>query len=202
MFRNAIRYRLVLKYFGFLSRGRLRRRPGCKAQTRQSSERTEPWPSQRFSRFLAIFEVGILYSATFNLESATAQGVRLIRTAQVQNQNFDAGKFKTEVCKRITAPITCAGLLEFRRRWLRPHQIRSTTTAISRPILPTTRASGGRRGGQGLLPMAARGRAAQAYQPRQHAERRQAPGGDYRLPQRTFPAAAVTRWDVWHRSSE
>ena len=74
------------------------------------------WPSQRFSRFLAIFEVGILYSATFNLESATAQGVRLIRTAQVQNQNFDAGKFKTEVCKRITAPITCAGLrLDVRR---------------------------------------------------------------------------------------
>lgn len=32
MFRNAIRYRLVLKYFGFLSRGRLRRRPACKAQ--------------------------------------------------------------------------------------------------------------------------------------------------------------------------
>jgi Flp pilus assembly protein TadG len=59
---------------------------------------------------LAIFEVGIMYFATFNLESATAQGARLIRTGQAQSQNFDAGKFKTEVCKHVTAPITCAGL--------------------------------------------------------------------------------------------
>ncbi len=59
---------------------------------------------------LAIFEVGILYFATFNLESATAQGARLIRTGQAQNQSFDAGKFKTEVCKHITAPIKCSGL--------------------------------------------------------------------------------------------
>jgi len=59
---------------------------------------------------LAILEVGIMYFATFNLESATAQGARLIRTGQAQNQSFDAGKFKTEVCKHISAPITCAGL--------------------------------------------------------------------------------------------
>lgn len=59
---------------------------------------------------LAILEVGLVYFATFNLESATAQGARLIRTGQAQNQKFDAGKFKTEVCKYIVAPITCDGL--------------------------------------------------------------------------------------------
>jgi Flp pilus assembly protein TadG len=59
---------------------------------------------------LAILEVAIMYFATFELESATAHGARLIRTGQAQDQNFDAGRFHTEVCKHITAPLTCGGL--------------------------------------------------------------------------------------------
>ncbi len=59
---------------------------------------------------LAILEVGIMYFANFTLENAVAQGARLVRTGQAQNQGFDAAKFKTEVCKHIAAPITCAGL--------------------------------------------------------------------------------------------
>jgi Flp pilus assembly protein TadG len=59
---------------------------------------------------LAVLEIGIVYFATFNLESATSQAARLIRTGQAQTQGFNATQFKTEVCKHITAPITCDGL--------------------------------------------------------------------------------------------
>ncbi len=60
---------------------------------------------------LAVLEVGIVYFANFMLENAVAQGARLIRTGQAQNQNFDAGKFKTEVCKNLSAPIDCSRLM-------------------------------------------------------------------------------------------
>ena len=59
---------------------------------------------------LAVLEVGVVYFANFQLEAATAKGARLIRTGQAQSQNFDAAKFKTEVCKHLSAPVTCGGL--------------------------------------------------------------------------------------------
>jgi Flp pilus assembly protein TadG len=58
----------------------------------------------------AILEVGIVYFANFSLEAATAQGARLIRTGQAQSQASDASKFKTEVCKHLSGPISCSGL--------------------------------------------------------------------------------------------
>jgi Flp pilus assembly protein TadG len=65
---------------------------------------------------LAIFQIGMLYFATFTLENATAQGARLIRTGQAQSQNFDAGAFKNEVCKNLNAMVSCAKLkLDVRR---------------------------------------------------------------------------------------
>lgn len=60
---------------------------------------------------LAVLEVGIVYFADFMLENAVAQGARLIRTGQAQNQNFDASKFKNEVCKNLSAPIDCSRLM-------------------------------------------------------------------------------------------
>jgi Flp pilus assembly protein TadG len=59
---------------------------------------------------LAALEVGIVYFANFALENATSQGARLIRTGQAQAQKFDAAKFKSEVCKHLSVPISCAGL--------------------------------------------------------------------------------------------
>ncbi len=59
---------------------------------------------------LAVLEVGLVYFANFSLENAAAQGARLIRTGQAQNQSFDAAKFKTEVCKYIAPPVTCSDL--------------------------------------------------------------------------------------------
>ena len=55
-------------------------------------------------------EVAIVYFANFALDNAVAQGARLVRTGQAQTQKFDAAAFKTEVCKYISAPISCSGL--------------------------------------------------------------------------------------------
>lgn len=65
---------------------------------------------------LAVLQLGLVFFANFMLEHATAQGARLIRTGQAQNQGFDAAAFKTEVCKHLTAPLSCSGLkLDVRR---------------------------------------------------------------------------------------
>ena len=54
-----------------------------------------------------ILQVGLIYLANGELENAAAQGARLIRTGDAQSQNFDAGRFKTEVCKNLTALLSC-----------------------------------------------------------------------------------------------
>jgi Flp pilus assembly protein TadG len=65
---------------------------------------------------LAILQIGLVFLANFVLEHATAQGARLIRTGQAQNQGFDAAAFRTEVCKYLTVPLSCGGLkLDVRR---------------------------------------------------------------------------------------
>lgn len=64
--------------------------------------------------FLALvflgLQVGLIYAANGELEDAVAQGARLIRTGEAQTQNFDAVSFKTEVCKNLTAFLSCAHL--------------------------------------------------------------------------------------------
>jgi Flp pilus assembly protein TadG len=57
-----------------------------------------------------MLQVGLIYLANGALENAVAQGARLIRTGEAQAQSFDAGRFKTEVCKYLTAPLTCSRL--------------------------------------------------------------------------------------------
>jgi Flp pilus assembly protein TadG len=57
-----------------------------------------------------MLQVGVIYLANGALENAVAQGARLIRTGEAQGQSFDAGRFKTEVCKYLTAPLSCARL--------------------------------------------------------------------------------------------
>jgi Flp pilus assembly protein TadG len=59
---------------------------------------------------LATFEVGLVYFANYSLENGVTEAARMIRTGQAQAQAFDAGKFKTEVCKYISAPLDCAGI--------------------------------------------------------------------------------------------
>jgi Flp pilus assembly protein TadG len=55
----------------------------------------------------AITEVGLVNFANYSLENGVTNAARLIRTGQAQQQSFDAAKFKTEVCKYISAPLQC-----------------------------------------------------------------------------------------------
>ena len=65
---------------------------------------------------LAVLQLGLVFLGNYMLEHATAQGARLIRTGQAQTQGFDAAAFKNEVCKHLTAPLSCSGLkLDVRR---------------------------------------------------------------------------------------
>jgi Flp pilus assembly protein TadG len=59
---------------------------------------------------LGMLEVGLVNFANFELDNAVNYGARLVRTGQAQTDKFNAEKFKTEVCKKLTAPITCEGL--------------------------------------------------------------------------------------------
>jgi len=59
---------------------------------------------------LAITEVGLVNFADTSLENAVTDAARMIRTGQAQSQGFDAGKFKAEVCKRISPPLDCGGI--------------------------------------------------------------------------------------------
>ena len=57
-----------------------------------------------------IFALALVYAGNMTLENAAEQGARLIRTGEAQTQSFDAARFKTEVCKYLTAPLSCGGL--------------------------------------------------------------------------------------------
>jgi Flp pilus assembly protein TadG len=57
---------------------------------------------------LAILQVAFVYFANFTLESAVDRAARLVRTGQAQTLN--AAQFKNEVCKQLTAPLSCGGL--------------------------------------------------------------------------------------------
>ena len=58
-----------------------------------------------FLLLLAVLQVAFVYFANFALENAVDRAARLIRTGQAQT--FNAAKFKNEVCKHLTAPLTC-----------------------------------------------------------------------------------------------
>lgn len=57
---------------------------------------------------LAILQMSFVYFANFSLESAVNLAARMVRTGQAQS--FNAAEFKVEVCKKLSAPITCGGL--------------------------------------------------------------------------------------------
>jgi Flp pilus assembly protein TadG len=66
---------------------------------------------------LASLQVGLVFFANFTLENATAQGARLIRTGQAQNNKFNATAFKNEVCKHLSAMLSCTKLMVDVRRF-------------------------------------------------------------------------------------
>lgn len=65
-----------------------------------------------FALLFALIEVGLVFFATFTLENAVDRGARAIRTGQAQQAGFDAGQFKTEVCKHVHGLLNCESGLE------------------------------------------------------------------------------------------
>ena len=59
---------------------------------------------------IGILAVGLVFVGNMTLENAVDQGARVIRTGEAQSQGFDAARFKSEVCKYLTAPLSCSGV--------------------------------------------------------------------------------------------
>lgn len=57
---------------------------------------------------LATFEIGFVYWANKELENATNDAVRLVRTGQVQSANMTAAELKAEACNRTALLVDCA----------------------------------------------------------------------------------------------
>lgn len=57
---------------------------------------------------LAVLQVGLVFFANFALEGVTERAARLVRTGQAQK--FTQAQFKSEVCKHLSAPLSCGGL--------------------------------------------------------------------------------------------
>lgn len=56
----------------------------------------------------AVFELGFIYWANHELENATSDVARLVRTGQVQQANMDQAGFKAEICKRTALLVGCS----------------------------------------------------------------------------------------------
>jgi Flp pilus assembly protein TadG len=59
-----------------------------------------------FFILFGIFEVGLVFWGTYELENATEDAARQIRTGQIKG-NAGAAAFKTEVCKRVVLLSRC-----------------------------------------------------------------------------------------------
>jgi Flp pilus assembly protein TadG len=56
----------------------------------------------------ATFEIGLIYWANKELENATNDAARLVRTGQVQAANMSQADLKAEACERTAILINCA----------------------------------------------------------------------------------------------
>lgn len=57
---------------------------------------------------MAIFQVGMAFTANQVLEDATTEFARLVRTGQAQGQKLTQAMFRDELCKRIAVYLTCS----------------------------------------------------------------------------------------------
>jgi Flp pilus assembly protein TadG len=60
-----------------------------------------------FLLILATFEAGFIYWANQELENATADAARLVRTGQVQAGNLNQAQLKTLLCNRTALLVGC-----------------------------------------------------------------------------------------------
>lgn len=60
---------------------------------------------------IAIFQVGVVFLAQQELETAVEQASRLVLTGQAQNQKLDQSAFTTKVCGFLPALFKCANVM-------------------------------------------------------------------------------------------
>jgi Flp pilus assembly protein TadG len=60
-----------------------------------------------FILLFGIFEVGLVTWGGLELDNATSDAARLIRTGQAQSGNYDANRLKQEVCTRVSLLFDC-----------------------------------------------------------------------------------------------
>jgi Flp pilus assembly protein TadG len=60
-----------------------------------------------FALIFAIIEIGLVFFAGQVLETAVADSGRLVLTGQAQNGNFNAARFRQEVCRRSYGMFDC-----------------------------------------------------------------------------------------------
>jgi Flp pilus assembly protein TadG len=63
-----------------------------------------------FMMIFAIIETALIFFATQVLETATQDASRLIMTGQAQMGSMSASDFKNNVCTRLSALLSCAGI--------------------------------------------------------------------------------------------
>jgi Flp pilus assembly protein TadG len=63
-----------------------------------------------FMLFFGIIEVGLMFWASFELENATADAARLLRTGQALTLN--AADFKTKICGEVFILSNCSGKVQ------------------------------------------------------------------------------------------
>ena len=60
-----------------------------------------------FILVFGIFEVGLVIWGGLELDNATSDAARLVRTGQAQSGNYDANRLKQEVCSRVSLLFDC-----------------------------------------------------------------------------------------------
>ncbi len=65
-----------------------------------------------FLLFFGIIEVGLIFWGTFELENATDDAARLVRTGQAQNAGMDANALKAKICSEVVILSNCTSKIQ------------------------------------------------------------------------------------------
>lgn len=64
-----------------------------------------------FILLFGILEVGLMFWGAYELENATDDAARMVRTGQAQTGNFDEARLKQEICNRVSLLVNCTSKL-------------------------------------------------------------------------------------------
>ena len=126
-----------------------------------------------FYMLFVILEIGIVFFANYELENAAAQGARMLRTGQAQNQKFDAADVQDRglqahhrAARLREAQARCPALHEFQQR--RPDPAARCKRRSESELRLRSRSRRRCGGGKSLLSFGPARSAATRYQHGQH----------------------------------